>query len=36
MYVMLDICVIGMFGKDFVNGLFDEEFIVVMSGESFG
>lgn len=36
MYVMLDIRATGMSGKDFANGLLDEELIAVMPGESFG
>lgn len=36
MYVMLDIRATGMSGKDFANGLLNEELIAVMPGESFG
>lgn len=36
MYVMLDVRATGMSGKDFANGLLDEELIAVMPGESFG
>ncbi|MEJ5216924.1 aminotransferase class I/II-fold pyridoxal phosphate-dependent enzyme [Cognatishimia sp. D5M38] len=36
MYVMLDVRATGLSGKDFANGLLDEELIAVMPGESFG